>query len=129
MLFLLHSLAHAATNAPLEAVKHFVQAGDLRDLPGLEQVLHPEFRVVARMPDGVSVLPRELYLTLVKGEKIGGVPRKGTYQLVMETQDLATIKGTLDSAAAHFDCTWTVVRGPSGWQVIQDAVVFAPVAP
>lgn len=120
------SSAFAGPAAPTDAVDTFVRAGDARDVSALETVLHPDFRVVAQMPDGVSVLPRATYLSLIQGGKIGGVPRTADYDVVMHQGDLATVKGTLDSAAAHFDCTWTLAKGEGGWTVIQDAVVYSP---
>ena len=131
MPFILHSLlaAAAATPSPVDAVEAFVRAGDRRDVQALEGVMHPDFRVLARMPDGLSVMPRSVYLDLIKGGKIGGVTRETDVDVVLLQGDLATVKGTLDSAAAHFDCTWTVAKTSAGWQVIQDAVVFAPKTP
>ncbi|MEZ4317467.1 MAG: nuclear transport factor 2 family protein [Myxococcota bacterium] len=128
MLVLLTSaaLAGPAFDDPKEAVRAFVDAADAQDTAKLEKALHPEFRVVAQMPDGVSVLSRETYVGLVGAKKIGGTPRKQAYDAVVRTGDLATVKGTLDSEAAHFDSTWTVVRTDAGWQVVQDATVFEP---
>ncbi|MFT4621707.1 MAG: hypothetical protein ACI8PZ_000359 [Myxococcota bacterium] len=78
------------------------------------------------MPDGVSVLPRAVYLDLIRGGKIGGTPRTASVEVVHVTDDLATVKGTLDSDSAHFDCVWTVARTDGAWRILQDTVVYAP---
>ena len=128
MFFWMSAAALAGTASPTEAVEAFVAAGDRRDLPALEQILHEEFRVVARMPDGISFMPRALYLGLVRDEKIGGTPRQTTLGAVMPSGDLATVKGSLSSATADFDCTWTLAKTDAGWQVVQDVVVYTPKA-
>ncbi|MFK7929725.1 MAG: nuclear transport factor 2 family protein [Myxococcota bacterium] len=125
-LLLLITSALAGPAVPTDAVESFILAGDSQDVPALEAVLHKDFRVVAQMPDGVSVMPRSQYISLIRGGKIGGVPRTTVFDVVMHSGDLATVKGRLDSSAAHFDCTWTLARGDRGWQVIQDAVAFSP---
>jgi hypothetical protein len=125
-MFVLLGTALAGSPDALQAVQAFVRAGDERDVASLERVLHDDFRVVVRMPDGLSVMSRDLYVKLVTSGKIGGTPRTADFDVVMLSDDLATVKGSLDSSAAHFDCTWTVANGAAGWQVIQDAVVFAP---
>lgn len=125
MTLLALSLAHAGDD-PTIAVRQFVAAGDRRDAQILASVLHPDFRVLARMPDGLQVMDRALYLSLVDQEKIGGVPRETTVHTVLLQGDLATVRGSLASAKADFDCTWTLVRQDDDWRVIQDAVVFRP---
>jgi len=124
MTTILFSLAHAGD--PTAAVQAFIDAGDARDTRSLERVLHDDFRVLARMPDGLKVMERSLYLDLIKAKKLGGVPRETNVHTVMLQGDLATVRGTLASAKADFDCTWTLARNGESWQVIQDAVVFRP---
>lgn len=119
------SLAYAGAD-PTIAVRTFVQGGDTRDAAVLEAVLHPSFRVVAQMPDGLKVMDRKVYLSLIDQKKIGGVPRETTLHTVLLQGDLATVRGTLASSAATFDCTWTLARSGDTWQVLQDAVVFRP---
>ena len=118
--------ALASPNEPVDAVRALVQAADAQAVGDLEKVLHADFRVVAQMPSGVSVMTREAYVGLVEAKKIGGKPRKQDLQEVSQSGDIATVRGTLDSEAAHFDSVWTVVRTDKGWQVVQDATVFSP---
>ena len=118
--------AALAGGGVVDAVEAFVRAGDGRDLEALEQVLHDDFRVVAQMPSGVSVIDRASYLGLVRGEKIGGEAREQQVHAVMESGDLATVKGSLQSATAAFDCTWSLVKVDGAWRVVQDLVVFRP---
>lgn len=131
---LLHSLAMAgrpdssgATEA-VDAVLAYVEAGDSRDLRALKSLTHESFRVVARMPgaEEPSVMPRATYLDLLKAGKIGGTPRETQLTAVLHDAVFATVKGTLDSDAAHFDSTWTLVRTEGRWLVVQDTTVFTP---
>lgn len=126
LLLLQTALAGSPPPEPAAAVEAFVNAGDTRDVTRLEAVLHPDFRVLAQMPDGLSVMDRATYLQLITAGTIGGSPRSRDLDVVMLSGDLATVKGTLDSTAAHFDCTWTLARSAGGWQVVQDAVVYVP---
>ncbi len=130
MLLLLSNLAVAdrpsQMDAPAQAVRAYLDAGDTHDVSALKRTTHADFRVVARMPDGLSVLDRDTYVSLIEAKKIGGSPRASSFTAVLNSGDLATVKGTLSSAAAHFDSTWTLARTDEGWKVVQDPTVFAP---
>jgi len=79
-----------------------------------------------RTPRATRSPPSSSYLGLIEGGKIGGEARAQEVHAVMTRGDLATVKGTLTSPTASFDCTWSLVRGEGGWQVVQDLVVFEP---
>ena len=131
---LLHSLAIAgrpdasgATEA-VDTLLAYIEAGDARDIGAVQRLTHDAFRVVAQMPgaEGPTVMPRKTYLDLLEGGKIGGTPRETQVTVVLHDDAFATIKGTLDSDAAHFDSTWTLVRAEGRWLVVQDSTVFSP---
>ena len=127
-MWLITSLALAGNQPAVDAVNAFVQAGDSKNTAQLQTVLHDEFRVVAQMPDGLSVFDKATYIDLIDTGVIGGGKRATAIDSVIESGPLVTVKGTLTSSDADFDCTWTVVQTDASWQVIQDLVLYTPKA-
>ena len=74
------SYGQSSKNKPMEkeikeVINSFQQAVATRDIQSLETLLHPDFRVMAnrfRGGEGITLLPRETYLSMMKAEKIGG---------------------------------------------------------
>ncbi len=127
-MWLITSLALAGNQPSVDAVHAFVKAGDSKSVAELQTVLHDEFRVVAQMPDGLSVLDKATYIDLIDKGVIGGGKRTAQIDSVITSGPLVTVKGTLTSSDADFDCTWTVVQNDASWQVIQDLVLYTPKA-
>jgi len=120
------ALAAAPAAGPEQAVRAFVDAADTQDVSALQAVLHEDFRVLARMPDGWSMLDRATYLSLIEAGTFGGVKRKTRLDSVQSTGELATVVGSLSSKAATFESSWTVVQVDGAWKVVQDATIFQP---
>ncbi len=127
--------APAGSAAPVDdeaavraVVAGFARAGDARDLPALEAALHPEFRVAftVKGKGGLTMMSRAAYLDAAKAGRIGGDQRALTVERVRLRGDLAEVEGRLAGAKADFEATWTLVRTPSGWRLLQDAVLFTP---
>ncbi len=110
------------------AVRAFAAAADARDLPALDAILHPDFRVLFTSAgvQGVKTLPRALYLQLAREGKVGGVPREVNVSDMRGRADLAWAEVRLDGAAATFTSVMTLARTDARWLVIEDATVYAP---
>lgn len=126
---LLGAPAGADDEAAVRAqVAAFAAAGDARDVPALEGLLHPDFRVAftVKGKPGLTVMSRAQYLGAAKAGKIGGDTRALTVERARIDGDLALVEGRLVGAKATFSATWTLARTAEGWRLLQDAVVFAP---
>ena len=58
-----------------DRVKLFAQAIENRDVNQLDELLHNDFRVIANQyptADQLSLIPKQVYLSLMKSGKIGG---------------------------------------------------------
>lgn len=109
-------------------VADFARAGDARDVPAIEAVLHPAFRVAftVKGKPGLTLMSRADYIGAAKAGRIGGDTRALTIDRVRVQDDLAVVEGRLAGSKADFQVAWTLARTPEGWRLLQDAVVFAP---
>lgn len=112
-----------------ETLRGFAQAGDRQDVVRLQYVLHDDFRVVfvTHGKPGVSTLDRATYAKLLKAKKLGGVPRTFKLTDMSIKSGIATTHSELQSEAAHFEVTSTLIREAAGWRIIQEAVHYTPV--
>ena len=105
-----------------QAVYTFVQSGDAQNVGALDQVLHPEFRVVfqAKGSNDVSNMAREQFLEMFRQKKFGGDQRSVKIRKIDVQGNLAVVRARFQGRQAVFENTLTLVRGSNGWQVIQD---------
>jgi hypothetical protein len=109
------------------AITTFATGGDKRDLAALEKILDPSFRVVFAFPGkDASVMSRADYLGMLKEGKIGGGERKLSFGQVNIAGAIGHAKVEMVRDDARFDAEVTLVRGASGWRIIQDATLMTP---
>lgn len=122
------SALFAPATSPEAAVRSLTTATDAQNAQQVGALLHPDYRVtfaIAGKP-GASILDRATYLQLVKGRKIGGVPR--TYAAGWKNVDgqFAQVQAVLTGTHARFDMVFTVVKTKAGWQVISESTRMVP---
>jgi hypothetical protein len=112
------------------ALSSFIKGGDERDTAKLESILHADYRSTINQfmgQEGVSIINREVYLSLTRDGKIGGLPR--TYQVV-QYQSLghtAHVQVHMESAQLIFDNFLSFVQDKTGkWWLINDAATAKP---
>ena len=120
--------AKSDEDAVKQAVKRYVTAGDQRDRAAFGGILHDQYRVVLTVGagGGVSVMPKDAYLGLIRDKKIGGGVRRVDFEWARPTGNLAFAKAKLTSKDASFDSLFTLVKKGGQWIVIEDAVRFDP---
>ena len=110
--------------AVISAFETFVKAGDQRDLSGLEEILHPEFRVVLNQAFGsaeLMVWNKETYLEMARSGKIGGSERGIKVRKVLVNGNNAFVEADLSSGPMDFFGQYSFVRNAEGkWQLLQD---------
>lgn len=111
---------------PVQAVRAFCAAADTRDAENLERLLHPEFRVVftAKGSTSAAILPRSAWFGMLREGKLGGVPRDTVILNATSEAGLAVVRATMQGASGRFESSFTVVREPEGYRIVQDAVMF-----
>jgi hypothetical protein len=114
----------------IEAIQGFIQGADERDQSRLEQVLHPEFRVVANRLMGsntLRIIDRSLYLQLIKEGKLGGDQRTVEIGYVHIVENNATARVKIKGKALTFQSLYHLVKTETGtWQLIEDLPYATP---
>ena len=115
----------------LETVQSFSQAIATRDIQSLDQLLHPEFRVVANrfnVSDQALVLSKPVYLQMMEDEKIGGTAYKleikasSTFQHTAQVQALFS---TSEGPDMHVYLL-LILNATDEWQIVSDVPVMVP---
>ena len=104
-------------------INTIVGAADSRNATTLEKHLHPEFRVVANRFGGndAKVLPKKVYLDLIKAGKIGGDQRSIAVESIEVKDHIAVAKATLTGSKAVFTSFYQFVKNAQNeWQLIND---------
>lgn len=111
-------------------VEAFIQGADNRNLAQLESALHADFRVVVNQFMGgedAAVLPRAVYLDMIKEEKLGGTARSWEITEIKITKHTGTVDLVMESESAHFRSHLNLVQHQDGsWKIISDLTVFEP---
>jgi Domain of unknown function (DUF4440) len=116
-----------ATSAT-QLIHHFARASDRRDLPTLEALLHPSFRVVFNVKPGAAptVLDRSQYLQMAREGKIGGPDRNVTVANVSLSDGFATGTSRMTHEKATFQSVFSLIQSDGQWLVLQEAVLMSP---
>ena len=113
-----------------EAVANFFRAGDEQNSALFQEWTHGNFRVIA--PDypaagTVSVIDRTSFSDLIEKKKLGGTPRKISFESIAEQGErAATAEVFLEGKELDFRNQITLVRESDGWRVIQDLARVFP---
>lgn len=104
-------------------INTIVGAADSRNTTTLEKHLHPDFRVVANRFGGndAKVLPKKVYLDLIKAGKIGGDQRSIAVESIDVKDHIAVAKATLTGSKTVFTSFYQFVKNAQNeWQLIND---------
>lgn len=105
----------------------FITAGDQRNVPELEKLLHTNFRTVAKLPGAAGVVPiiesRAQYLTMIQEGKLGGKPRMVKSLSVEVWNATAVAHVEMESTELRFSSTFSLFHSAEmGWQIVHDLV-------
>jgi hypothetical protein len=116
--------------AASQLIKAFAQAADRREVPALEALLHPGFRVVfTTAPDAAPViLDRAQFMQMVREGKIGGADRSVTVSHVGLVEGYASATASMAHANASFQGAYALIERKGQWQLLQETVLMLPVA-
>jgi hypothetical protein len=112
--------------AATQVIEAFARAADRRDVAGLEQVLHPSFRVMftldaAKPP---TQLDRAQFLGMVREGKIGGADRQVVVSGLATTERFASASARMQHKDASFDGVYVLVEQDGRWWLLQEAVMM-----
>ena len=108
-------------------IETFVKAGETRNITMYEDILHPDFRVIAnRYPsaDKTSIISAESYIGLIKKEIIGGTPYNITFKNIDIIDHSATVNVTLKAEHGGQNVTFLLILDHENkWKIISDFAV------
>ncbi len=112
--------------AATQVIEAFARAADRRDVPALEQVLHPSFRVMftldATKPP--TQLDRAQFLGMVRDGKIGGADRQVVVSGFATTDHFASASARMQHKEASFEGVYALVEQDGRWWLLQEAVAM-----
>lgn len=110
-----------------ETIERYATGADTRSTDLLDKAFHEHFQVIALTADGVMKLDKDSYIKLIKEKKIGGVARK--LKIIATDDDglIGTAKVTLTGDKAVFHDNLTLIKSPTGWQIVANATRVAKV--
>ncbi|WP_306643537.1 nuclear transport factor 2 family protein [Sanyastnella coralliicola] len=107
-----------------QTIQQFAKAGDANDAAVLDEVLDANYRVVMNQlfgSDGVSVVPREVYMKKIESKEWGGDDRKVTIHSVHINGKSAVAKVTMEGKKMTFVSVLSLVQNKDGeWKLISD---------
>ncbi len=109
-----------------QLVREFIAAGDQRDVNALENLLHPEFRILFATTAGATTttMTRSQYLQLLRDGKLGGKPRKTEVASFVGTGGHAVGTAVSMHDSARFDGHYALVLRDGRWQIAQETVLM-----
>lgn len=108
-------------------VQSFFSAADNHHLSTLDDILHPEFRLVVTRPDmGPQTLDKQEFMALMMTRIIGGKPRVIEDIATRVSGDRALTHVKLEGPYANFDAMQTFVREGSKWTLIHSLTQYDP---
>ncbi len=110
-----------------DKVRNFALAIENRDVPTLQNLLHDNFRVVANQfpnPETVSVLPKELYLNMIKSEKIGGNKYEVFFDYVSVEDHSATVIAKFEAEKSIMYLTLLLIHVENDWKIVEDMALI-----
>jgi Putative lumazine-binding len=119
----------ARATAATQLIKAFARAADRREVPALEALLHPGFRVVFTTPNAPpAILDRAQFMQMVRDGKIGGADRSVTVSNVGLVEGYASATASMAHTKASFQGAYALIERNGQWQLLQETVLMVPVA-
>ncbi|MEM8609541.1 MAG: nuclear transport factor 2 family protein [Myxococcota bacterium] len=121
----------ASTTSDQDEVKRVVEsfftAADNHHLSRLNEILHPEFRLVVTRPDmPPQTLDKQEFMALMMTKIIGGKPRTIEDIATRVSGDRALSHVKLEGPYANFDAMQTFVREGNQWALIHSLTQYDP---
>jgi len=128
LIFLMYSFTNYNSNPPMsiqikDKVIEFAQAIEHRDINQLDKLLHKDFRVVANQyptKEKLSILSKEVYLSLMQSEKIGGAKYEVRFDYVSVEDHSATVIVHFKGEKSNMYLTLLLIESVNEWKIIED---------
>jgi len=110
-----------------DKVIEFANAIEHRDAGQLDKLLHENFRVVANQyptKDKLSILSKEVYLSLISSKKIGGEKYDVKFDYVSVENHSATVITKFQGEKSNMYLTLLLIQNGDDWQIIEDMALI-----
>ena len=129
----IRSNAQTKKNSMEQEIKKVIQnvekASAERNVTELESLLHPEYRVIANRfkgTPGSTIIPRSMYLDMMKAEKIGGTSYQVEFKSISisdHTSMVELLYKTKESSGMH-KYLLLVQDEKDQWKVVSDMPII-----
>ncbi|AXT60940.1 hypothetical protein D1816_11470 [Aquimarina sp. AD10] len=105
----------------IQCITDFIKGGDESNLDKLNKVLHNEYRNIQSgffSEKGLFIIDKEKYLTLIRENTFGGIPRTMKINLIEINGDIAYAKIVLESEKMVFNSLITLIKENENWYII-----------
>lgn len=113
-----------------EVIETFIIAGEKRDIPAFDTILHPDFRVIVNQyptPEKTSIIPGAGYIALMTQEKIGGKKYDTEFLNINVAKHSATAIVLLKNKESSMQVTFLLIKNNEDqWQIISDLAIQNP---
>lgn len=104
----------------MSVINQYVKGTETFDNTILDKTFHEKFRVVAMTQDGLKVINKQEYLSLIKAEKIGGNKRELKVLNVIESDTIMQISLTLSNEKQVFHDHLALIRDNERWEILHN---------
>lgn len=104
----------------MQVLTQYVQGTEQSDVLMLEQAFHEHFRVVAKTQDGLRVINRADYLSLIAAKKIGGNPRELSIDQVIEDGNILQVSLKLAGESQIFHDHIDLINETGNWKILHN---------
>lgn len=105
----------------IQCITDFIKGGDESNLEKLNKVLHNEYRNIQSgffSKKGLFIIDKEKYLSLIKENTFGGIPRTMEITSIEVNGDIAYAKTVLESEKMIFNSLITLIKEKENWYII-----------
>ena len=104
----------------MNVINQYVKGTEFFDSTILDKAFHEKFRVVAMTQDGLRVINKQEYLSLIKAEKIGGNKRELEVLNVIESDTIMQISLTLSNEKQVFHDHLALIKENDYWEILHN---------
>jgi hypothetical protein len=115
-----HQAAAQLCSQAMQVLTQYVQGTEHSDVQILEQAFHEHFRVVAKTQDGLRVINRGDYLSLIAAKKIGGNPRELSIDHVIEDGNILQVSLKLVGESQIFHDHIDLINEMGDWKILHN---------
>ena len=111
---------HPINDEVMSVLKQYALGTEHSDTNMLNAAFHEHFRVVAMTKDGLRVINKKDYLSLIKAKKIGGNSRELSIQSIAGNENVMQVSLTLTGEKQVFNDQIGLIKEDKTWKILHN---------